>query len=1033
MFRRVARVASLGTFDVERDGAIRVAQLAGEGPRSYFLDGARKLDVRELLAKVAETYAISADPSHYFFEAIRANTTNCPNENNDGFHKDELCRFDVRLGMPVYFTYAGKPHHLNPRTENPKAARGLIIDAHYNEDAPPLEYCPGCQTKTADRQNRDRTGLHCKRCGTLVRDEFVEILVGIDAQKDPLFADGVRKGTLKSGSMGCNCLSTTCNVCSHVAYSRPEFCEHIRAGNKGSLWTKRGNAWVKSSSAEIAKELRRRKLAYVPQDFCYVQAGDFEARKAFEYCNQVIFDEYSRVDQPADPKALQVEILKAAQLEGMPAPDALRSETEALIRSAEKRRREMEAAMSRSAQRLPGRQPPTVGRPGLAPLTPEVGPGYIPPASTLADPSPMDQHGVGIQLEPGDDPIVIEPPGGPGMPGEPGQPGMPPGGPTNIDQYTDQQVAPPEPPPGEEMDMGEMGVLPVPPGASAPPRRAMRKYSTAYADWKVQVSEQGNARLLTAEREPVLVFKAKKATQDPEERRTFGLEVLAHLLDHGLVATAKQYGAYFSPRFAQVVEHATDDMKEFADKYMYSSVLENNKDDMQGDLRGSPPTNTRSEMRDDMEGDVRGKPPAETTSDGVMDHQREDMGLDGVAKEDNATMREKRKPVSIGKDDVLQGEVHDHTEPLSGKKGELTAALVGKRVAKQLGGDSFQVVGARLGAGGLEFELLGPDNKTQKVAASALESWFLMDKGPSVMKLPGQPAMVAGGQQVRWTAQQIQALRNQGISAELDAQGNLITAGEKCGKCGKPMFGGASKHAESCEGGKDEGTDKDAVKRVATAERLEKIATAKLQKAKQELEKIRLDGEAQAKVTAEAAVASFCRAMRIVAARQGADLEQAPLKLAAEAVLSEPRQIGTDAATGQPIVYNGFDPELTRYLVAELYEIGHADHLDQLMRRAAELMGKGDQYLIDAEADLKNLNRTLPAVTQARVAHVDEDALHAADLRHQASGGNLRFTPAPSEAVGASGNGHDKRGAIRNALGGTLVEAARGRLGIGAN
>jgi hypothetical protein len=244
VFRRVARVASLGTFDVEQDGAIRVAQLDTPPTEttSYYLDGARKLDVRALLEKVGSVYAISHDPSDYFFEAIRANTTNAPNENNDGFHQAELLRFDVKLGMPVYMTYAGKPHHLNHRTENAKAARGLIIDAHYNADAPALETCPGCQTRTADRQNRDETGLHCKRCGTLVRDEFVEILVGIDARKDPLFADGVRKGTLKAGSMGCNCLSTSCNVCGHVAYARPEFCEHIRAGNKGTLWVRRGNA-----------------------------------------------------------------------------------------------------------------------------------------------------------------------------------------------------------------------------------------------------------------------------------------------------------------------------------------------------------------------------------------------------------------------------------------------------------------------------------------------------------------------------------------------------------------------------------------------------------------------------------------------------------------------------------------------------------------------------------------------------------------------------------------------------------------------
>ena len=63
MFHKVARVASLGTFNVQRDGTIKIAQLhtdlggeggvPGEMPRSYYLDGARKLDVKGLLGKVA--------------------------------------------------------------------------------------------------------------------------------------------------------------------------------------------------------------------------------------------------------------------------------------------------------------------------------------------------------------------------------------------------------------------------------------------------------------------------------------------------------------------------------------------------------------------------------------------------------------------------------------------------------------------------------------------------------------------------------------------------------------------------------------------------------------------------------------------------------------------------------------------------------------------------------------------------------------------------------------------------------------------
>lgn len=935
MFRKTARVQSLGAFGTdfrfvrkaqrangsEVDGATSGASGAGV---SYFLDGARKLDVRGLLERVADLYAIDPDPSNYFFEAIRANTTNAPNENNDGFHQSELLRFDVRLGMPVYMTYAGKPHHLNHRTENPKAARGVLIDAHYNTDAPALETCPSCKRRTADRQNRDSTGLHCK-CGALVKDEFVEILVGIDAKKDPLFAEGVRKGTLRAGSMGCNCLSTVCNVCQHVAYSKPEFCEHIRAGNKGSLWRRKGNVWVKTSAPEITRELGRHKLSYVPNDFCYVTAPDFEARRAFEYCTGVIFDEYSRVDQPADPKALQVEVLKAAQVvsdsslaSDAPDPQLLQRETEALIHSADAKRKEhrmKSAARKKTAGRFVVVRVNADDRDTFAAASleealdlaqadegdkieyglveaPDAGAARLmkPEHWTMVPTEPKDKDGleseaINIHLEEGDEPVVIEPPGGNGAPGAPGAPGGAPS-PESIEQYTEKEMPMGAPPQDEQMDAEEMGVLPVPPGASK--QGAFRQ---AYASWRVQVSEQGNARLLTGDRTPVFVMKAK-AAQDPEARAAFGRQVLADLLVHGLVHTARKYRAAFSPKFAQVVSGGMNDMAGFDDHEMFASPLDGGMSDI-GKARHAPPKSIHDEDGDDMAGDVRGAPPKDVAEGGAMDHAH-DSGPDSAVGEDHETMREKRKPFSMNKNTVLEDEVHDHKEPLKKKS----------------------------------------------------------EAGPEM-----------------------------------------------------------AKSAESLR-----------------IKRLERVAEAKLAKAEAMLKRANVEAEAQAKVASEAAVTAFCRALRIAARRQAADLELSPLKQAAEAVLSEPRVIGKDAATGSPIEYQGLDPELTRYLVAQLYSVGHDDHLEQLVRRARELTQKGDQYLIDAESDLRNVQASIPEVTNARVAELDEVGLRALELRARAQEGNLQFNPTPSDI--AAGNGHDRRAAIRGALGGTLVEAARGRLGL---
>ena len=250
MFRKLAQVRSFGTalWQAGDGGLVKTAQQAG-GERSepsepsYYLDGARVLDIEGMLGRYASEYALSEDPSDYFFEAIRANTTAVPNENHDAFPRHELLSFNTRLSLPVYMTYKGKPHHLNHRTENPKMARGFILDAHYVDDTPALDSCPRCESKTAAREERDPSGIFCRHCGYVVKDESVETLVAVDKTKDPAFTKGVLDRILVASSMGCNCVSTSCNTCKHVAYAANEFCEHIQPGNKGKLWIRQGTDW----------------------------------------------------------------------------------------------------------------------------------------------------------------------------------------------------------------------------------------------------------------------------------------------------------------------------------------------------------------------------------------------------------------------------------------------------------------------------------------------------------------------------------------------------------------------------------------------------------------------------------------------------------------------------------------------------------------------------------------------------------------------------------------------------------------------
>ena len=889
-FRKFAQATVLGAATSASGGRLaKVAQLEG-GPRSYYLDGSRQIPVSDMLERVAAAYSISADPKDYLFEAIRANTTNAPNENHDGFERSELLRFDTRLGMPVFRTYESKPHHVNHKTDNPHAARGLILDAHYNDDAPPLETCPTCDLDTKHRANRDASGLHCRRCTALLKDEFVEILLGVDTKKDPVFARGVQAGQLNAGSMGCNCLNTSCNVCRHIAYSRPEFCEHIKSGSKGSLWQKQAGAsvWTKTQPIEVERQLKRRGLCWNPTDFCAITAADgFEVRKAYEYCQQVVFDEYSRVDQPADPKARSREILRTASVAVpanlMPSPAELRRESEALIR---------EATMRRSAtsnQRRAGRfmvicvdgDPADIhagasleealAAAGLNEADPEsvnvsgmeveaddpesalsqFDPEQAQPIDQLVYPAGgddgLDAPGLDVESDvtvqaPPNESVVIEPSGGPGEGGEPGAPG-----PQSIDQLQDEGGPggpPPAPggPPGAppagpgrppgQLSPADMGM--VPPGAG---KQGSMRFKSAYSQWTVEVSPAGNARVFTAKKQPILVIRGA-AEPDPAKRRAFGTRVLRALFTDGLVKTATAFKGVYTPRIAQVVDGAIDDMKEFADKNMHSSVIEDELHDFT-DARQTPPDHVPDAFLDDIDGDLRGAPISNTQDDGLVDHaEGAPAGVEAVTGGDSTDMRDTKRPkVNIGSDTVLKNEMHDHAEKIA----RLTRQ--GARIVHiQRPNEAWAVTGRKRAADASEMATFG------KLS-------FIVERGQRG--------------KVGHTARRVAARDLVAYWKSLD----------------QPI---APRRAAPVA---VQAAAAPAVDLGAYEARMKKAW--KLEKAK--LERTHAEALEQ---TRQATVGAFCRALRIVATRQAADLEASPIRQAAEQLRGTPRQVGIDAATG---------------------------------------------------------------------------------------------------------------------------------------
>ena len=156
--------------------------------------------VSTILEAVADKYCISKDPADYIFVVYRAVTQDVPNGNGDAFPREELLSWNKFEKKPVYRTFEFKPKHVNHQADDPRLARGVVVDCHFNEEDP--------------------------------ADCFVELLIAVDTKKDPILAKGIMDGILLTVSMGCDALRTECNVCDNVAYSDKDYCKHIKPGNR---------------------------------------------------------------------------------------------------------------------------------------------------------------------------------------------------------------------------------------------------------------------------------------------------------------------------------------------------------------------------------------------------------------------------------------------------------------------------------------------------------------------------------------------------------------------------------------------------------------------------------------------------------------------------------------------------------------------------------------------------------------------------------------------------------------------------------
>jgi len=183
----------------------------------------------------ADRKIVQFDPD-FVYVVVRAVTADRPNNNGDSFPSDELTRIDPLLNRPVFESFISKGVFVNHQnTDDPLHAKGVVLDARY---------------VTAKED-----------------DKHIELLLGIDRQKDPIFASSVERGLINKYSMGASVQYTICSICGNKARAKEEFCEHIAKG----------------------------------------KMREFDGKLAFEKCFGVVYNEISAVSDPADETAQLLE------------------------------------------------------------------------------------------------------------------------------------------------------------------------------------------------------------------------------------------------------------------------------------------------------------------------------------------------------------------------------------------------------------------------------------------------------------------------------------------------------------------------------------------------------------------------------------------------------------------------------------------------------------------------------------------------------------------------------------------------------
>lgn len=150
------------------------------------------------LRSCSDAYDISPKISDYVITEVPCVVADYPNRNGDAFGREELLEWRIPMSRMAYQTFVGKPTHQDHNNQNPREAKGVILDAVLTP---------------------------------VLGKPHVKLLKAFDRSKDPSLAKKVQKRNRIGHSMGALVEKTRCALpwCEYISDGRTT-CEHIANG-----------------------------------------------------------------------------------------------------------------------------------------------------------------------------------------------------------------------------------------------------------------------------------------------------------------------------------------------------------------------------------------------------------------------------------------------------------------------------------------------------------------------------------------------------------------------------------------------------------------------------------------------------------------------------------------------------------------------------------------------------------------------------------------------------------------------------------